>query len=65
MCSWEGLLDFKNEDYVGFYLLSRQGSASPSCYFRVSVGKGWTPAPQPGAYLLSISCLNIITGQMK
>ena len=27
MCSWEGLLDFENEEYVVFYLLSGQGSA--------------------------------------
>ena len=28
MCSWEGLLDFENEEYVFFYLLSGQGPAS-------------------------------------
>ena len=27
MCSWEGLLDFQSEEYVGFYLLSRQSPA--------------------------------------
>ena len=27
MCSWEGLLDFQNEEYVVFYLLSRQRPA--------------------------------------
>ena len=29
LCSQEGLLDFKNEEYVVFYLLSGQGPASP------------------------------------
>ena len=28
MCSWEGLLDFENEEYVAFYLLCVQGQAS-------------------------------------
>ena len=27
-CSWEGLLDFENEECVVFYPLSRQGPAS-------------------------------------
>lgn len=27
-CSWEGLLDLENEEYVVFYLLSGQGQAS-------------------------------------
>ena len=27
MYSWEGLLDFKNEEYVVFYLFSGHGSA--------------------------------------
>ena len=40
MRSLGGLLDFKTEEYVIFYLLSGQGSASPlSCYFGVSVHK--------------------------
>ena len=52
MCSREGLLDFKNEEYVVFYLLSGQDLASPpSCYFGGSVHRGWTPAAQPGAHL--------------
>ena len=37
MCSWEGLLDFENEEYVVFYLLSAQGPASsldcPAIFF--------------------------------
>ena len=28
MCSWEGLLDYENEDHLVFYLLSGQGTAS-------------------------------------
>ena len=40
-CSQGGFLDFKNEEYVVFYLLSRQGSAvSCSCCFGVSVHRG-------------------------
>ena len=40
-CSQGGFLDFKNEEYVVFYLLSGQGSAvSCSCYFGVSVHRG-------------------------
>ena len=49
MCSWEGLLDFKNEEYVVFYLLPRQGSTPLSCYFGVSVHRGETV--QPGGHL--------------
>lgn len=42
MCSWEGLLDFKSEENVVFYLLSGKGSSAspPSCYFGESVHRG-------------------------
>ena len=42
MCSQEGLLDFENEEYMVFYLLSGQGSG-------VSVHRGQTA--RPGAHL--------------
>ena len=56
MCSRGGLLDFENEEFVVFYLLSGQGPA-PSiilllrsfCYYGVSVHRGETV--QPGAHL--------------
>ena len=51
MCSQEGLLDFENEDYVAFYLLSGQSSAPPPLHLGVSVHRGQTPAVQPGAHL--------------
>ena len=57
MCSRGGcLLDFKNEEYVVFYLLSGQDPASSVilllwsfCYYGVSVHRGETI--QPGAHL--------------
>ena len=53
MCSWEGLLDFKNEENMVFYLLSGKGSAShPSCYFGESVYRGRTLHNLGSIYLL-------------
>ena len=55
MCSWEGFLDLKNEEYVVSYLLSGQGSASPpACYYLhlgVSVHRRQTLSAQPGVHL--------------
>ena len=51
-----GLLNFKNEEYVVFYLLSGQGPASSIilhlwsfCYYGIPVHRGETV--QPGAHL--------------
>ena len=56
MCSWRGLLDFKNEEYVVSYLPSGQGPASSIilllwsfCYYGVSVHRRETV--QPGTHL--------------
>lgn len=52
MYDWEGVLDFKNEECVVFYLFSGQSSASPSfCYSGMSVHRGLNPAAQSGAPL--------------
>ena len=57
MCSQKGLLDFKNEECVVFYLLSGAGPSllSRSCCHGASVHRKWIPAVHPGAYLLSHS----------
>ena len=56
MCRLGGLLNFKNEEYVVFYLLSGQGPASSIilhlwsfCYYGIPVHRGETV--QPGAHL--------------
>ena len=60
MCSWGGLLDFKNEEYAVFRLFNELGPASSIilllwsfCSYGVSVHRGETV--QPGGP--SISCL--------
>ena len=58
LCRWEGIHDFKNEEYVVFYLLSGHGLAFLSLLLfwsicpqgRNSSSSNWVP---------SISCLNI------
>ena len=62
MCSWDGLLDFENEEYMVFYLFSWQGPASSIilllwsfCCYGVSVHGGETV--KPGAQLSSDSYL--------
>ena len=56
MCRLGSLLNFKNEEYVVFYLLSGQGPASSIiphlwsfCYYGIPVHRGKTV--QPGARL--------------
>ena len=65
MRSLGGPLDFKTEEYVIFYLLSGQGSASPlSCYFGVSVQREHLLLPQ--YYILSARYgLNILQQSEK
>ena len=50
--SCEDLLDFQNEKALVLYFLSGQGSASPSCYFGVSVHRGWLQLLSLGAFYL-------------
>ena len=58
LSSWEGLLDFKNEKYVVFYLLSWQGPESSINPAFMGFLLLWNFCPrgesvQPGAYLSS------------
>ena len=62
LCSQEGLLDFENEEYMVFYLLSEQDPASSIilllwsfCYYGVSVHRG--EIFHSGAHLSSASVI--------
>ena len=47
---WEGHLDFKNEEYVVFSLLSGLSFSSLLLFWSICP-RGRTPAAQPGAHL--------------
>ena len=64
MHSWEGLLDFENEECVVFYL-DRAQLLSCFCYSGVSVHRGQTLAAQPGAHSSPASSLHITSPEER